>query len=95
MGFGVYSGFRNRASETEYIEPRRRYYFICEGENTEVWYFKRMIDRQREFGIKPPIEICLIEKTEEDKSVSNPERLLEFGRRIKKKFLPGHDSHRL
>ena len=26
MGFGVYSGFRNRASETEYIEPRRRYY---------------------------------------------------------------------
>lgn len=47
MGFGVYSGFRNRALETGYREPRRRYCFICEGENTEVWYFKRLIDRQR------------------------------------------------
>ena len=40
-----YTNWNSRASdEIEQQEPFRKYFFICEGLNTETWYFKKLID---------------------------------------------------
>lgn len=40
-----YSGWNRRASDSqEPIEPYQKFFFICEGANTEVFYFKKLID---------------------------------------------------
>lgn len=74
-----YSNWNQRPTDaTEQIEPYRKYFFICEGENTETWYFKSLINRRKELGIHPLIDVCLLEKTGEDRSISYPKQLLEF-----------------
>ena len=36
-----YTNWNSRTTdEEEQIEPYRKYFFICEGANTETWYFK-------------------------------------------------------
>ena len=52
------------------VEPFRKYVFICEGANTEVWYFRKLIDLRKRLGIHPLIDIRLWEKTEKDKDIS-------------------------
>lgn len=75
----TYTNWNKRASdEEEQREPFRKYFFICEGANTEVWYFRKLIDIRKELGIHPLIDIRLMEKTEEDANISNPIRLIEF-----------------
>ena len=64
--------------EEEQIEPYRKYFFICEGANTETWYFKKLIDIRKELNIHPLIDIRLLEKTEGDRDISFPRRLIEF-----------------
>ena len=40
-----YTNWNSRTTdEEEQIEPYRKYFFICEGANTETWYFKKLID---------------------------------------------------
>lgn len=74
-----YSGWNQRAADSqEPIEPYQKFFFICEGANTEVFYFKKLIDLRKQLGIHPLIDICLLEKTEEDQNLSNPKRLIEF-----------------
>lgn len=67
----------------ERIEPYRKYYFICEGQNTEVWYFRKLIDLRKKLGIHPLVELVLMEKTDKDDGISNPKALIEFAHRQK------------
>ncbi|MGN1404709.1 MAG: RloB family protein [Erysipelotrichaceae bacterium] len=62
----------------ERIEPYRKYYFICEGQNTEVWYFRKLIDLRKKLGVHPLVELVLMEKTDKDDGISNPKALIEF-----------------
>ena len=88
-----YTNWNKRPSDMgQQIEPFRKYFFICEGENTEVWYFRRIIDRRKELGIHPLIDIRLMEKTEEDETLSNPKRLFEFARRERRALASEYDD---
>lgn len=74
-----YTNWNSRATDTEeQIEPYRKYFFICEGANTETWYFKKLIDNRKLLNIHPLIDIRLLEKTEEDKDISFPRKLIDF-----------------
>ena len=69
MPVHTYTNWNQRPSDQEeQIEPFRKYFFICEGANTETFYFKHLIDLRKELGIHPLIDIRLWEKTEEDKT---------------------------
>ena len=59
-----YTNWKSRPSDhEEQIEPYRKYVFICEGANTETFYFERLIDLRKQLGIHPLIDIRLWEKT--------------------------------
>lgn len=62
----------------EQIEPYRHYYFICEGANTEKWYFEKLIDLRKDLSIRSQIDIVYLEKTDEHANLSDPEKLIEF-----------------
>ena len=63
MNIEEYSNWNRRASDDEpQIEPYRKYVFICEGLNSEVWYFKRLIDQRKTIGVHPLIDMRLWEK---------------------------------
>lgn len=84
--FRTYTNWNKRqADEKEKIEPYRKYFFICEGKNTEVWYFKKLVNLRKELEIHPLIDIILMEKTEKDENISNPKALIEFAEKQKKK----------
>ncbi len=88
MPIHTYSSWNIRLSDQDnQREPYRKYYFICEGANTETYYFRRLIDRRRELGIHPLIEICLCEKTEEDRDISFPRKLLVFANQQKQEMI--------
>lgn len=75
----TYTDWNKRPSDAEdQREPFRKYFFICEGLNTEVSYFRKLIDMRKQLGIHPMIDIRLMEKTGEDESLSNPKALIEF-----------------
>ncbi|MGN0733066.1 MAG: RloB family protein [Emergencia sp.] len=89
----TYTDWNKRASDKEdKIEPYRKYFFICEGTNTEVWYFKKLIDLRKRLEIHPLIDIRLMEKTGEDESRSNPKALIEFAEVQKKVSNNGFDE---
>lgn len=74
-----YTNWNNRESDTkEQIEPYRKYFFICEGVNTETFYFRKLIDIRKSLNIHPLIDIRLLEKTEGDKDISYPRKLIAF-----------------
>ena len=75
----TYSKWNTRPdNDKEQIEPYRRYYFICEGANTEKWYFEKLIDLRKDLSIRSQIDIVYLEKTEEHTHLSDPEKLIEF-----------------
>jgi hypothetical protein len=79
MPVHTYTNWNSRPSDKEeQIEPFRKYFFICEGANTETFYFKKLIDLRKQLGIHPLIDIRLWEKTEQDKNLSFPKNLVEF-----------------
>ena len=60
MPVRTYTNWNRRSLDfEEQIEPLRKYYFICEGANTETFYFKKLIDLRKDLGIHPMIDICL------------------------------------
>ena len=84
MPIKTYTGWNKRSSDQkEQIEPFRKYVFICEGANTEVWYFRKLIDLRKRLGIHPLIDIRLWEKTEGDRDISYPKALIEFAEKRK------------
>lgn len=93
----TYTDWNKRPTDAEdQKEPFRKYFFICEGANTEVWYFRKLIDMRKQLGIHPMIDIRLMEKTEEDANLSNPKALIEFAEKQKdvaeNKFDKKHDK---
>jgi len=45
MPVHIYTNWNSRPSDhEEQVEPYRKYFFICEGANTETFYFRRLID---------------------------------------------------
>ena len=45
MPVHTYTNWNSRLSDREeQMEPFRKYFFICEGANTETFYFKRLIN---------------------------------------------------
>ncbi|MDO4720802.1 MAG: RloB family protein [Peptostreptococcaceae bacterium] len=84
MGTRLYSGWDKRTSDDQReIEPCRKYIFVCEGVNTEVYYFKKLIDLRKELGIHPLIDITVLDRTDEDRSNSYPKQLFEYARQCK------------
>lgn len=93
----TYTDWNKRPSDAEeQKEPFRKYFFICEGSNTEVWYFRKLIDMRKKLGIHPLIDIRLMEKTGKDTYLSNPKALIEFAEKqkniAKNKFDSKHDK---
>ena len=92
-----YSNWNKRPSNSEkQIDPYKRYYFICEGKNTELWYFEKLIDIRKSLSIHSDIELVYLEKTGEHENISNPKSLIEFAdaQRMNKsiKFDHKHDK---
>lgn len=84
MPVHTYTNWNSRPSDQEeQIEPFRKYYFICEGANTETFYFRRLIDLRKQLGIHPLIDIRLWEKTDEDRSLSFIKNLVTFAEKQK------------
>ncbi len=85
--FRMYTKWNSRPSNAEErIDPFRRYYIICEGKNTEKWYFEKLIESRKELSINSPIEIIYLEKTGEHESWSNPKSLFELADKAVKEY---------
>lgn len=79
MPIHTYTNWNSRPSDNEeQIEPFRKYIFICEGANTETFYFERLIDSRKQLGIHPLIDMRLWEKTEGDRDISFAKNLYAF-----------------
>ena len=84
MPVHTYTNWNSRPSDqVEQIEPFRKYFFICEGANTETFYFRRLIDLRKQLGIHPLIDIRLWEKTDEDRNLSFAKNLVAFAEKQK------------
>ena len=95
MPVHTYTSWNSRQSDNEdQIEPYRKYFFICEGANTETYYFRGLIDRRKELGIHPLIDIRLWEKTDEDRNLSFPKKLALFAEHQKNLPENGFDPER-
>ena len=78
-----YSGWYGRATDDKpQIEPKKRYYFICEGQNTERWYFERFIDLRNEFNISNLIGIIYLEKKGNFSGCSDPQSLFSLATQV-------------
>ena len=90
-----YNNWNSRKGDEEIqIEPYRKYFFICEGANTETWYFMKLIDIKKSLNINPIIDIRLLEKTEEDKDISFPRNLIDFAEAQKDNIELAFDKER-
>jgi hypothetical protein len=95
MPVHTYTNWNSRPSDyEEQVEPYRKYYFICEGANTETFYFEKLIDLRKELGIHPLIDIRLWEKTEDDKDISFAKNLVTFAKEQKNLSENGFDLDR-
>lgn len=90
MPVHTYTNWNSRPSDNEeQMEPFRKYFFICEGANTETFYFKTLIDLRKQLGIHPLIDIRLWEKTDEDRNLSFAKNLADFAE--SQKNIPDND----
>ena len=95
MNSEEYSNWNRRASDDEpQIEPYRKYVFICEGSNSEVWYFKRLIDQRKTIGVHPLIDMRLWEKKGQAATLSAPVALIKFAREQKQDKSLSFDTSR-
>lgn len=86
MAIRTYTNWNRRTSDKEkQKEPYKKYFFICEGVNTEQYYFKHLIDIKKTLGIKPVIDMRLLEKDNEDSGISFPLNLIEYANKLKSK----------
>lgn len=46
--------------DQEQLEPFRKYFFICEGANTETFYFRKLIDLRKQLNIHQMIDVIQI-----------------------------------
>lgn len=91
----TYTNWNARSSnKEEQIEPYKHYYFVCEGQNTERWYFEKFIDLRKDFEISSLISIEYLEKTGKHKTWSNPKKLYELANSSRKNGDISFDSKR-
>lgn len=77
--FLEFTNWEKRKSDQEgQIDQYKKYFLLCEGENTEKWYFEDLIDNRKVLGIHPTIDVIFLERTEEDLHNSSPKRLFEY-----------------
>lgn len=95
MPVHTYTNWNSRPSDQEeQIEPFRKYFFICEGANTETFYFRRLIDLRKQLGIHPLIDVRLWEKTDEDRNLSFAKNLVDFAEKQKQNPENDFDTER-
>lgn len=83
MGVNEYKNWNIRPSDCEDMIPfYKRMYFLCEGANTEKFYFEKFIDKLHELGVPSTIEVIYLEKTEEIKDMSFPAHLIEYANQL-------------
>lgn len=82
-----YKPINQRIVEDKQIDYTKKYYFVFEGRNTEVEYFKGIDKYSKELGISNMIEIIILEKDESIKNDSAPIRLLEEAKRKKTELI--------
>ena len=88
-----YASWSRRASDdSEQIEPKRKYVFVCEGTSTEVHYFEALVDRWRQIDHSPLVGICLWERDGDDSGITEPLRLVRFAQEQKKEPQLGFDE---
>ena len=79
----VFANWDKRSSDDlNQVEPYRTYYFLCEGENTERWYFKKLIENQKVFHLNPGIDVRFLERTDDGLHNSNPRKLLNYANQL-------------
>ena len=84
----LYTGFNQRPSDLiAKIEPFKKYFIICEGANTETFYFTNLIDNKKELGVKSTVDIVLMKKTGEHKNLSYIKSLIKFAKEKQKEFI--------
>ncbi|MEG2544090.1 MAG: RloB domain-containing protein, partial [Longicatena sp.] len=71
----------------EKVEPLRRYFILCEGANTERFYFKKVIELKTTLGIHSLIEIVFMSKTDNDYNLSNPKQLVKLAKKERIKLI--------
>lgn len=67
-----------RVRKTKEREVKRQLILAFEGINTEPEYFDQLKKCSDELGFSPLIKIVLLEKYENEKGISNPQKLLEL-----------------
>jgi hypothetical protein len=60
----------------EPLEPKKKYFLVFEGEETEVQYFIGVVNNREEIGINPLIEIVPLLRSYNEKGWSNPKKIL-------------------
>lgn len=78
MGLREFTNWNTR-SDLEDIEPLKKYVFLCEGSNTEVAYFKYLMNIRKKLNVHPLIDYSILERTGLDATVSAPIRLVKYG----------------
>jgi hypothetical protein len=73
-------------------EYRVKYYVLCEGQNTEWFYFTELCKHKKSLGIHDSIEIIPLEKTGEHAGWSNPKKLLELAESKRQELKAGENS---
>lgn len=61
---------------------KKKFYFICEGENTEVNYFESFFQHRKELEVNPLLDFIIVKRTEDDKGKSAPICLLEHADKV-------------
>jgi hypothetical protein len=64
------------AEPSESLEPKKKYFLVFEGEETEVQYFNGVIDNRDDIGINSLIELKPLLRSYNEKGWSNPKKIL-------------------
>ena len=84
MTIRKYTNWNKRAADSNsQREPYKKFFFICEGAMTEQAYFKRLIDNKKKLGIKPIVDLILLEKDGDENGLSFPKNLIDKANKIK------------
>lgn len=82
----------NERTNSNQVSPIGKVFFVCEGENTESWYFDALFTQKNRAGVPRTLDLQLITRTGQDKGKSDPKCLREFARQITEEGECGFDA---
>lgn len=87
--FRSFTPLTQRFADDEIVEMEntKKYYFVFEGSNTEVEYFKGIEKYSKELEISNFIKLIILEKDESIDTHSDPKRLLQEARITKEELI--------